>query len=99
MIEILSFATAYKEKVPTIKDWSASIDGTVAFATGGAQKALYDAYDAGTLIELGVYLNDAVYFTGSGYVQSMSVSTAPDDKANLTAEISGSGAIILTIPA
>lgn len=30
IIEILAFGMQFKEKVPAIKDWSASVDGTVA---------------------------------------------------------------------
>ena len=34
--EILQFGAQYREKLPTIKNWTASSDGTVAFASGGA---------------------------------------------------------------
>ena len=40
IIEILSFGKQYKEKVPAIKDWSGSVDGTVAFTQDGTQYEL-----------------------------------------------------------
>lgn len=99
IIEILAFGLTYKEKVPAIKDWSVSIDGTVAFATAGNQKVLYDAFESGVALVVGIYLSETVYFRGTGYVSSFGISAAPDDKINLTAEIAGSGAVVLTIPA
>ena len=98
IIEILAFGMSFKEKVPAIKDWSISIDGTVALATGGTQKQLYDAFESGNAITVGIYLDENTYFTGTGYVSSFDISAAPDDKISLTSEISGSGATTLTLP-
>ena len=98
MIEILAFGMQYKEKVPAIKDWSASVDGTVALAEGGTQETLYNAFDSGDPLTIGIYLNETTYFEGIGYVQSFNISAAPDDKISLTSEIAGSGATTLTLP-
>lgn len=98
IIEILAFGMTFKEKVPAIKDWSASIDGTVALAAGGTQEALYNAFDSGAPLTIGIYLNETTYFEGTGYVQSFNISAAPDDKINLSSEIAGSGATTLTLP-
>lgn len=98
IIEILSFGQTYKEKVPAIKDWSASVDGTVALATGGTQKQLYDAFESGEGLTIGIYLDTTTYFEGTGYVSSFNISAAPDDKINLTSELAGSGATTLTLP-
>ena len=99
VIEILQFGATFKEKVPAIKDWSLSMDGTVALATGGTQKELYDAFESGNALTIGIYLDDTTYFEGTGYVTSFNISAAPDDKISLTSEISGSGATTLTVPA
>ena len=98
IIEILAFGMKYKEKVPAVKDWTASIDGTVALAAGGTQKQFYDAFESGDPLTIGIYLDDTTYFEGTGYVQSFDISAAPDDKISLTSEISGSGATTLTLP-
>lgn len=99
IIEILAFGMTFKEKVPAVKDWSISIDGTVALAKEGTQKTLYDAFESGAAITVGVYLDETTYFTGTGYVSSFNISASPDDKISLTAEIAGSGATTLTVPA
>lgn len=98
IIEILAFGMSFKEKVPAIKDWSASIDGTVALASGGTQQKLYNAFESGDPLTIGVYLDEKTYFEGTGYVSSFNISAAPDDKINLSSEIAGSGATTLTLP-
>lgn len=98
IIEILAFGMQFKEKVPAIKDWSASIDGTVALSSDGSQKQLYDAFDSGQPLTIGIYLDATTYFEGTGYVSSFDISAAPDDKISLTSEIAGSGATTLTLP-
>lgn len=99
VIEILQFGATFKEKVPAIKDWSLSMDGTVALANNGTQKELYDAFESGDALTIGMYLDDTTYFEGTGYVTSFNISAAPDDKISLTSEIAGSGATTLTVPA
>lgn len=98
IIEILAFGMEFKEKVPAIKDWSASVDGTVALSSDGTQKKLYDAFDSGEALTIGIYLDETTYFEGTGYVSNFEISAAPDDKISLTAEIAGSGATTLTVP-
>lgn len=95
IIEILAFGHKFKEKVPAIKDWSLSLDGTVALAAEGSQRELYERFDDAKPITVGIYLDDVTYFEGTGYVSSFNISAAPDDKINLTSEIAGSGATIL----
>ena len=98
IIEILQFGARYQEKVPAIKDWSATVDGTVAFAPGGSQQKLYDAFENDEEIVVGIFLNDFVYFEGKAYVSNLNISGAPDDKMSLSCDLAGNGAIILTLP-
>ena len=99
IIEILAFGMEFKEKVPAVKDWSASVDGTVALSKSGTQKKLYDAFESGEALTIGIYLDATTYFEGTGYVSNFEISASPDDKISLTAEIAGSGATTLTLPA
>ena len=98
IIEILAFGMEFKEKVPAVKDWSASVDGTVALSKDGTQKKLYDAFESGEALTIGIYLDATTYFEGTGYVSNFEISASPDDKISLTAEIAGSGATTLTLP-
>lgn len=96
IIEIISFGKQYKEKVPAIKDWSGSVDGTVAFAQDGTQYELIKAFDSGTAVTLGIYLTENCYFTGKALISDYSIDTAPDDKINLSCSFAGTDAVTLT---
>lgn len=98
IIEILAFGMQYKEKVPAVKDWSLSVDGTAAFSADGSQKQLYDAFESGEGITFGIYLDDTTYFEGTGYVSSLEIEAAPDDKISISSEVAGSGAVVMTLP-
>ena len=96
--EIMQFGATYKEKVPGVKNWTASAEGTVAFAAGESQHKLYQAYESGELVELTIMLDDVTNFTGKALVSSLSISGSPDDAMNISAEFEGSGGTTLTLP-
>lgn len=98
IIEVLQFGARYQEKVPAIKNWTASVDGTVAFTSGGSQHKLYQAYENDEEIKIGIFLDDNVYFEGNAYIGSLNISGAPDDKMNISCDLEGNGAITFTIP-
>ena len=96
-VEILSFGDKYKDKVPSIKDWSASVDGTFAMTAGSTQEELYTAYENDETITIGTYLDDTTYFEGQALVQSLNISSAPDDKTSISCELAGKGAITRSV--
>ena len=96
--EVLQFGAQYKEKLPTIKNWTASSDGTVAFAAGESQHKLYQAYESGEYVTLTIKLDEGVYFEGKALISSLSMSGSPDDAMSLSVEFEGSGAISFTLP-
>lgn len=98
VIEVLQFGARFQEKVPAIKDWSATADGTVALAPGGSQQKLYDAFNNDEEITLGIFLNEFVYFEGKAYVTNFNINGSPDDKMNLSCDFEGNGAVLLTLP-
>ena len=98
IIEILQFGAQYREKVPAIKNWTASSEGTVAFAAGESQHKLYEAYESGELVELEVMLDDVTNFTGKALISSLSISGAPDDALSISVEFEGSGGVTFTLP-
>lgn len=98
IIEVLQFGARFQEKVPAIKDWSATVDGTVALAPGGSQQKLYDAFNNDEEITVGIFLNEFVYFEGKAYVTNFNINGSPDDKMNLSCDLEGNGAVLLTLP-
>lgn len=97
IIEILQFGAQYKEKIPGIKNWTASVEGTVAFDAAGSQKVLVEKFESGEEIELQTQLKDGTYFEGKALVASLSISGTPDEALTINAEFEGSGAVTLTV--
>lgn len=98
IIEVLQFGAQYKEKIPGIKNWTASVEGTVAFDKTGSQKTLVDAFESGEEVELQVLLKTGTYFEGNAIVASLSISGTPDEALTISAEFEGSGAVTFTPP-
>lgn len=96
MIEILQFGAKYSDKVPAQRSWTATVDGTFAYAPGGSQAKLYDAFDNDELVKLELFLDDNTYFEGEAYVGNLSISTAPDDKTSISCDLEGAGELRLT---
>lgn len=96
IIEVVSFGNAYKEKVPSIKNWSATADGAADFATGSGQKALVDAFEAGTLLTFGFGISPTVYFTGTGYIESLTITDEADGNVTVSISVAGSNSVVLT---
>lgn len=96
--EVLQFGAQYREKLPTIKNWTASSEGTAAFEAGGSQQKLYQAYESGELVTLTIKLDEGVYFEGQALIASLSVSGAPDQAMSISASFEGSGGLDFVLP-
>lgn len=99
IIDVVSFGNDYKEKVPSIKDWSASADGTADFDGEGGQKMLLDAFESGEKLTGSFYLDDTTFLVGDCYVESVSISHSADGAAEVSISLAGSNAVALTVPA
>lgn len=96
--EVLAFGAQYKEKLPTIKNWTASADGTVAFVSGGSQHKLYQAFESGEEVVLKIALDAAVYFQGNALISNLEISGSPDDALSISASFEGSGGVTFNLP-
>jgi len=96
IIEITKLGSKYKEKAVGMQSWSASADGAVDF-TDGSQTALFAAKHNGDEVNCNFYLdttaNKEVFFTGKGFIESLSVDLSAEDKGNISISISGNGAL------
>lgn len=99
IVEVVSFGNDYKEKVPTIKDWSATADGAADFEAASGQADLIAAFEAGTLLTFGFGITPTVYFEGTGYIESLTVSNEADGNVSISISIAGSDAMVLELPA
>lgn len=98
VVDIEQFGSEYKEEAPGLKSWSASADGTVAFAAGGSQVKLYSAWQSGEKVTMQFKLDESVYFSGEALVSNLEISGAPSDALAITADFKGSGAVSFVLP-
>ena len=96
--EVVSFGNRFKEKLPTILDWSATADGAADFETDSGQKELYDAWLSGDEIELKLALDEKTAFVGKAIVESLDVNTAADGAGEVSISLQGSNAVVLNLP-
>jgi len=100
IIEVVSFGNSYKEKIGSIKDWSASCDGKVDFAQNGGQQALLDSFEAANeQVDAVFYLDEGTFFSGKALIESLSISTSADGAAEISISIAGSGPLVQTLAA
>ena len=96
IIEVVAFGNTYKEKIPSIMDWSASADGNCDFESGHSQDELVAAYNNGDLITIGLGITEDIYFEGTCYIESLTIDNASDDSPTISIEFAGSNAIVFT---
>ena len=94
IIEVVAFGNTYKEKIPSIMDWSASADGNCDFEEGHTQDELVTAYNNGDLITIGLGITDQIFFEGTCYIESLTIENASDDSPTISIEFAGSNAIV-----
>lgn len=98
IIEVISLGSDAKEKIAGVKDWTASFDGTADFAATSGQKDLLDAYNDGSVLEASFYLDADTFLMGNCLIESLSISSAADGKAEISISLSGTGSPTLTAP-
>lgn len=99
MVEVVSFGNDYKEKIPSIKDWSATADGAADFEAASGQADLIDAFESGDLLTFGFGIDADTYMEGTGYIESLSISNEADGNVSISMSVAGSNAIMLNLPA
>lgn len=99
LIEALSLGDEWRNRVPGIKDWNATLDGSASFDSDTEQKTILDAIYDGAIVTLGFYLNPTTYFEGPAYIETCSVSVTADGKADISFSAQGAGALTKTVPA
>ena len=106
IVEIVKLGGKYKEKLVGQQSWSASADGAVEFMqvnnSDSGQAKLFTAKHTGVPVDCMFYLDTTVgkevYFTGTGFIESLSVDLSAEDKGNISISINGTGKLALTKP-
>ena len=94
-IDITSFdSNGWKEYLAGLKEWSGSIEGNLKTNDTNGQKAIFNAWLAGTPLTFTFEVSSGVTFQGSAFVKP-SIEVPVDDKASFSCDITGTGALTL----
>lgn len=96
-IEITSFdSNGWKEYLAGLKEWSGSIEGNFKSGDTTGQKAIINAWVAGTALSFEFRIDATNKFTGSALVKP-SIETPVDDKVGFSCDIQGTGVLTVTL--
>jgi len=94
-IDVTSFdSQGWKEYLAGLKEWSGSIEGNLKTGDTNGQKAILQAWLAGTTLTFTFEVSSGVTFQGSAFVKP-SIEVPVDDKATFSCDITGTGALTL----
>ncbi len=93
-LEITALGDDWKNYIAGLKEWSASSEGDYEVTTDTAgQEALQTAYLAGTTVVVKLYVDSNSYYTGSAFINSLSIEDPVDDVVTISIEFTGNGAL------
>ena len=96
-LETTSLGDDWKNYISGLKEWTASAEGDFEVITDTTgQKLLSDAYLAGTTVEVKLFVDATNYFTGTAYINSLSIEDPVDDVVTISIEFTGNGALTLS---
>ena len=95
--ETTYFGEEWESHVATVKNWNASITGTLD-RSDSQQAALLEQLEDGTLALQNVrfYTGSSTFWEGSAWVESDSIDNSAKGKVNYSATLKGSGALTHT---
>jgi len=95
--DVTSFdSNGWKEFLAGLKEWSGSFEGNLKPDDTNGQKALIDAWVAGTSVSLECRLDASKKFAGTALV-NFGIEMPVDDKAGFKCDFQGTGALTPTL--
>ena len=96
-LETTALCDDWKNYISGLKEWTASAEGDFEVITDTTgQKLLSDAYLAGSTVEVKLFVDATNYFTGTAYINSLSIEDPVDDVVTISIEFTGNGALTLS---
>lgn len=87
-------SSGWKEFLAGLKEWSGSAEGNFKFTDTTGQKAIYDAWAAGTSLAAEFRLGaTAPKFSGTIFVSSVGIEDPLEDKITVSFDFQGSGVL------
>ena len=96
-LETTALGDDWKNYISGLKEWTASAEGDFEVITDTTgQKLLSDAYLSGSTVEVKLFVDATNYFTGTAYINSLSIEDPVDDVVTISIEFTGNGALTLS---
>jgi predicted secreted protein len=91
-LETTALGDDWKKYITGLKEWTASSEGdyNVPQDTDG-QEALQQAFLSGSIVTLKLYVDADNYYTGTAYINSLSIEDPVDDVVSISIEFTGAG--------
>ena len=93
-LDVTAFGDDWKKFIAGLKEWSASAEGFFSVHTDATgQRALQDAFLAGTEVSIKLNVNNTNYYNGNAFISGLSVEDPVDDTVSISFEFQGTGAL------
>ena len=93
-LETTALGDDWKNYISGLKELTASAEGDFEVTTDTTgQKLLSDAYLAGTTVEVKLFVDATNYYTGTAYINSLSIEDPVDDVVTISIEFTGNGTL------
>lgn len=93
ILDITSFGDDWKNKLAGLKDWNAKASGQYDFSDTDGQKAIWDAFLAGSTVGLELSPDGTQKFTGNAYIKSPPIKAGVADTVTVEFDFEGNDAI------
>ena len=91
-LETTALGDDWKNYITGLKEWTASSEGDYEVPTDTqGQAALQEAYLAGTIVTVKLYVDGTNYYQGTAYISSLSIEDPVDDVVSISLELTGTG--------
>lgn len=92
-VTTLNNTTAWKAFLAGLKEWSGSAEGNADFTDTNGQKAIFDAWVAGTSLAAKFYLDGTHYLSGTVFVKGEGIEVGAADANKISFDFQGTGAL------
>lgn len=93
-LETTCLGDDWKNYITGLKEWTASSEGDYAVPTDtDGQAALQEAFLSGATVAVKLFVDRTNYYTGTAYINSLSIEDPVDDVVSVSIEFTGTGAL------
>lgn len=93
-LETTALGDDWKNYITGLKEWTASSEGDYEVPVdANGQAALQEAFLTGETVTVQLFVDTTNYYTGTAYINSLSIEDPVDDVVTISIEMTGNGAL------